>query len=247
MFKKISALLLALLLAATALVACKEEAPPTTDPTAPGSGFEESGPQKTDGGEIGDSALTWEIYSDGTLYIKGSGEMGELARGEMDSVIQPWQKYKDNYGGLSITALVVENGVTSLAASAFAGCTKLQNVQIASSVSVLPEKCFKYCEALTRISAKGVVQIEDNALDSCVKLSTVTFSASLEMVGDGAFLRAGEESKSFSVRLAGTAEEWKLAKVKMDASDSDVFAIWTGNEKLLAGLQSVAFVEKDAA
>ena len=246
MFKKILALVMALLLASLALVACKEDEPTFIDtPQDPNEGLVEDAPEVADSGAIGESALTWELYSDGTLYIKGVGEMGELERGEGGSVIQPWHKYLNNANSLTITSLVVENGVTSIAAGAFGNCAKLQSAEIASSVSVLPEKCFKYCEALTSVRAKGVVQIMDNAFDSCTKLSTVTFSASLELVGDGAFLRTGESAKSFSVRLAGTEEEWNTAKAKMEASADDEFAIWTGNEKLIQGLQTVAFVDKE--
>ena len=244
MLKKVIALTLALLLAGFALVACKKEpvTPPVTDPQTPTTGFESEGPTKLDGGSLG-GALTWEFYSDGTLYIKGNDAMSELERGEGDSVIQPWYKYLGTDGGTAITKLVVESGVTSLASCAFMNCVKLKEVTIANTVSVIPEKCFKYCESLTAVTAKCVVQVEDNAFDSCVKLDTVTLSASLELVGDGAFLRAGEEAKVFSVRLAGTAAEWAAAQAAMDADENDDLAIWTGNEKLLAGLENPAFVE----
>ena len=246
MFKKILALLLALLLASFAFAACKEEEPTfVDDPEKPGSSLENEEASLLKSGTIGDSALTWEMYSDGVLYIKGTGAMDELEKGEGDSVIQPWYEYCDNQSGTSITTLVVEGGVTSLASKAFMNCRKLKEVRIASSISIIPEKCFKYCEALTTVSAKGVVRIEDNAFDSCVKLSTVTFSASLELVGDGAFLRVGEDAKTFSVRLAGTPEEWNAAKAAMDADENDECDIWTGNEKLIAGLESVAFVNKE--
>ena len=247
MFKKILALVMALLLASLALAACKKEESPFIDtPQDPNEGLTETGPVLVDGGAIGTSALRWELYNDGTLYIKGEGEMGELEKGEGDSVIHPWYKYMTGTSGTVITSLVVENGVTSLAASAFAGCTKLEDASVAPSVSVIPEKCFKYCERLGKVTAKGVIRIEDNAFDSCLKLGTVTFSASLELVGDGAFLYAGEEVNYFSVRLAGTAEEWNAAKVKMDANENDEYAIWTGNEKLLTGLEQPAFVDKGA-
>lgn len=245
MFKKILALMLALLLAGFALVACKEDTPPPTpdNPSKPNSGLETEGPSKLDGGSLG-GALTWEFYSDGTLYIKGNDAMNELERGEGDSVIQPWYEYLGTNGGTAITKLVVENGVTSLASCAFMNCVKLKEATIANTVSVIPEKCFKYCESLTKVTAKSATQIEDNAFDSCVKLNTVTLSASLNFVGDGAFLRAGEEATTFSVRLAGTADEWAAARAEMDADENDELAIWTGNEKLLASLESPAFVAK---
>ena len=243
MFKRILALVMALLLASFAFAACKKEEDPFLDtPQDTNEGLEETGPTLVDSGAIGDSKLTWALNSDGVLYIKGEGAMGELERGEGDSVIHPWYKYMNNASGTTITALIVENGVTSIAASAFAGCTKLKNAEIAASVSVIPEKCFKYCESLTKVTARGVIRIEDNAFDSCLKLGTVTFNASLELVGDGAFLHAGEESSYFSVRLAGTQTEWDAAKAKMDADANDEYAIWTGNEKLIEGLENVAFV-----
>ena len=245
MLKKVLTLLLALLMLAFALVGCTDpQTPPEPEPEDPGSGLETPGPTLVVDGEFGTAALTWELYSDGTLYIKGEGEMGELERGEGDSIIHPWYEYMSNHTGTTITKVVVESGVTSIASGAFMGCTNLREVDIARTVSVIPEKCFKYCEKLERVTASCAIRIEDNAFDSCVKLSTVTFSASLELVGDGAFLRAGEESKYFSVRLAGTAEEWEAAKAAMDADENDEYAIWTGNEKLLTGLENPSFVEK---
>jgi hypothetical protein len=245
MLKRILALLLALLLASFALAACKEDTPSPTpdDPNKPGNGLESEAPSKLDGGSLGDT-LSWEFYNDGTLYIKGTGAMDELERGEGGSVIQPWHKYLGADGGTAITKVVVEGGVTSIASCAFMNCVKLKEVVIADTVSVIPEKCFKYCESLTKVTARSVTQIEDNAFDSCVKLNTVTFSASLNFVGDGAFLRAGEQAKTFSVRLAGTADEWAAAKAEMDADENDELAIWTGNEKLLTALEVPAFVER---
>ena len=245
MLKKILALLLAVLMLSFAFAACKdEEVPPTDEPENPSAGLENKGPALVDSGKIGESSLTWELYNNGYLYIKGSGAMGELEKGEGGSVIHPWHQYMGIQSSTPITTLVVESGVTALATNAFASCAKLQNVRIADTVTVLPEKCFKYCEQLRTVQAKGVVQIEDNAFDSCVMLSTVTFSASLEFVGDGAFLYAGEQADSFSVRLAGTEAEWNAAKAKMDASESDELAIWTGNQKLTDGLEGVLFVAK---
>ena len=55
---------------------------------------------------------------------------------------------------------------------------------------------------------------------------------------------AGEQAKTFSVRLAGTADEWAAAKAEMDADENDELAIWTGNEKLLTALEAPAFVER---
>ena len=119
MFKKILALLMALLLASLALAACKKDDTPLVDPSQdPSEGLEQTGPALADHGAIGESALTWELYNDGTLYIKGEGEMGELEKGEGDSIIHPWYKYINNASGTTITSVIVENGVSMRSFSA---------------------------------------------------------------------------------------------------------------------------------
>ncbi len=62
--------------------------------------------------------LTWTLDEDGVLTIRGAGNMADYAEGGA-----PWYAYRH-----SITAAVIENGVTGIGDYAFAGCDALRDV-----------------------------------------------------------------------------------------------------------------------
>ena len=237
MLKKLVLLLLSLALLCT-LAACKDPETPTPTPSDPSEGLDNPSPSLVKSGEIADCELSWELYKDGTLYIKGTGDMSEFEANSSLSTRQPWQEYVANENSVSIQKLIVEEGVTSLSEGAFQGCINLETAQIAASVTLLPYKSFAGCSMLRTLRAKGVSEIHSDAFSGCVRLSTVTFSASLQTVEDGAFLEAGAQGSSFSVRLAGDAEEWAAAQA------TEVFSIGVGNDIFNAALEKVSFVGK---
>ena len=235
--------LLALMLVLS-FAACNVTETPTPTPNDPTEGLEDPAPEIVKSGEIEGCELTWELYGNGTLYIKGTGPMSEFESNSGLSTRQPWNDYIANNSSYTIKKLFVEDGVTSLSEGAFQGCINLETVEIATSVTVIPAKCFNRCLLLRTIRAKGVVEIEDAAFQHCEYLTTVTVNASLRVVWDGAFDACATKSAGLAVRLAGNAEEWAAAKAKMDESDEDELAIWTGNDTFLAALEKVSFVSK---
>lgn len=244
MLKKLLAALLALLLLA-ALAACQKPETPTPDtPSDPSSDLEDPAPLRVKSGEIPNSELTWELYTDGVLYIKGTGEMGDFEFNSGISTRQPWHDYIGNGEDYTIKKVVVEAGVTSLSQGAFQNCINLESAEINSEITVIPDKCFNRCVMLRTVRAKGVREIGDAAFQHCERLTTLTVSATLDTVWDGAFAECATSSTSFAVRLAGNAADWDAAKAKMAQSQEDEFAIWTGNDVLLTALEKVTFVSK---
>lgn len=103
---------------------------------------------------IGDSGLSCSLGSNGTLTIRGTGVMPELAEDE-----RPWASQLR-----SIRALVVESGVASICDGAFAGCTALETVSLPDSLRAIGEKAFSGCEKLATVSLpNGVERIGENA------------------------------------------------------------------------------------
>lgn len=244
-------LLLALLLVIL-LAACKDDPADDTDPnTDPETGTTPSTPPEepfttlTATGSIGDGSLTWELYKDGTLYIKGQGAMADFMTGEEEGKSrQPWYSYIGNASSVTIKKVVVEDGVTSLSELAFKNCINLQRAELGAGIKDIPRECFVNCSSLQYVVAKNAVSVQDVAFQNCVALKRVTLSASLQTVWDGAFHNAATQSADFAVRLAGTQAEWDAAKAVMDASETDELAIWGGNDALLSALEDPIFVEK---
>jgi len=116
------------------------------------------------GGTTGD--CTWRL--DGTvLTISGNGKMADYT----DSSWAPW--------GTKITAVNIEEGVTTIGYMAFYQCTSLTSVTIPTSVTIIGFRAFKNCEKLTSVYIPdGVTTIGTEAFAFCYSLTTA-------FIGDG--------------------------------------------------------------
>ena len=97
-------------------------------------------------GPCGDN-LTYTIYSDMTLVISGEGEMWNTYDAE-----NPLAKEYSQ----SIQQVIAEEGVTSIAASAFQGCSSLTSVDIPTTMERIEGKAFTGCEDLQRINITDI-------------------------------------------------------------------------------------------
>lgn len=97
--------------------------------------------------------LTWTLYSNGVLIISGTGPM------EIYNSAGPWYSYRD-----SITTIVVEDGVTSIGASAFCDLVNLTGVTIPDSVTEIGFEAFSGCTSLSDLSVPaGVTEVGGHA------------------------------------------------------------------------------------
>ena len=123
-----------------------------------------------------DDSLTWTLDSSGVLTISGSGVMGRCWP-------QPWEAYRE-----TITAVVLEDGVTNIGINAFSACTALTSVSIPDSVTRIGESAFSQCTALTRVTVPDSVTRMDRAVFSgCTALTDVTLPAGLTEIPDSLF------------------------------------------------------------
>lgn len=91
--------------------------------------------------------LTWSLV-DGTLSISGTGRMFDYTwnvadggdEGPVEYVDSPWFDQRE-----SITRIVVEDGVTSIGANAFASCWMANDIFIADSVTDIGEGALDGC------------------------------------------------------------------------------------------------------
>ncbi len=98
-------------------------------------------------GTCGDD-LTWSYDRAGTLTISGSGPMTDWSFLGSDST--PWYPLRDE-----ITNVIVNSGVTTVGACAFAGLTALQEVTLPASIAVIGDTAFFYNGALTDVYFTG--------------------------------------------------------------------------------------------
>ena len=142
--------------------------------------------------------VTWRFdESTGTLTISGEGEMNDN---------NPWYAINEQ-----ITAIVIENGVTSIADHAFQysafltsvtipdsvtsikpfafeTCASLSSVTIPDGVTTIGEWAFSGCTSLTSIVIPdSVTNIESYAFSDCTSLTTVTIPDSVTSIGRGTF------------------------------------------------------------
>ncbi len=229
---------LLVLLMLLALVGCKKDEESTPDPLDEESTAD--GPMKSEA--IPGTDLTWEIYRDGTLRIKGEGEMGEelFQNVELQNNDQPWQNYAKSGSeeGVVIKKVIVEEGVSGLSQKSFKDLIYLELVELPTTVTAIPRDCFNGCTALKRVFGKAVSAIGDNAFQKCERLQRLTFSVELDTVEQGAFHGAGTESDRFELRLAGTEAEWQ------GGANVQIVDPEGGNKFFADAMQSPVFVNK---
>ena len=135
-------------------------------------------PNKVTSGKCGEN-LTWEYDGNGTVYIRGKGEMS-LSADEPN-----WRTdFRE-----AITTVVIENGVTSIDYLAFYGCVNLKDVTIPESVTSIGVSAFGSCRSLTKIAIPdSVTQIGPETFSGCSKLEEITLPSGLTEVSGWMFM-----------------------------------------------------------
>lgn len=122
-------------------------------------------------GTCGEKA-TWS-FADGTLTISGEGRMTDYNSNSP----APWADLADQ-----ITAVVVEEGVTTVGGSSFKDCTSLTTVTIADGVQYIETAAFNGCTALSEITIpESVTYIKAGAFKDCNALTSVTIRSNCRM------------------------------------------------------------------
>ena len=137
-------------------------------------------------GDFLSPTLKWRLTEEGKLTIFGYGRMTSLSN--MGQLEQPWGIF-----GQRVVALVVEDGVESIGAWAFAGLENLVTVRLSDSVT----------------------EIDQFAFDGCVKLESILFGIGLTHIWTDVF----HNTKSlWHVMYAGTQAQWDAVEIRGDNS-----------------------------
>ena len=87
-----------------------------------------------------------------------------------------------------LESVIIPNGVTSIGDSAFNDCSSLASVTIPGSVNEIGESAFNNCSALTSIRIPaGVTEIKEKTFFKCTSLASVYMSEGITTIGNDAF------------------------------------------------------------
>ncbi|MBE6818184.1 MAG: hypothetical protein E7517_03365 [Ruminococcaceae bacterium] len=129
-------------------------------------------------GSVGEN-VTYSLES-GVLTISGTGDMYD------------YSYFYDNPSPFSedesITAVIIESGVTNIGKYMFKECTGITSVSIGGDVAAIRDGAFTECSALKSVTIPdGVSVIEDSAFRSCTGLEEVTLADSVTDIENSAF------------------------------------------------------------
>ena len=120
--------------------------------------------------------LTWTLTADGTMTISGEGAMKNY--------------FNDSpaCNNKNIKKVVIEDGITSIGASAFLGYRSLTSITIPSSVTSIGDFAFSDCTSLTNITIpESVTSIGDAAFFGCRSLTSIEIPSNVTSIGAYAF------------------------------------------------------------
>ncbi len=188
-----------------------------------------------DSGKCGDN-LTWTYSSESqTLTISGTGEMYNY------SSAGPWYKYRE-----SITIVVIENGVTSIADYAFSGCISITSVSINSNTIISKNRTSS--NSLSKIFGSqvkeyiigdNVTRIGNYAFSGCRGLTSVEIPNSVTSIDGSAFYGCNSLSKvKINCKNIGNCFS-KLSSIKEVILGEDVISIGESAFESCAGLTSI--------
>ena len=138
-------------------------------------------------GDLG-NGLSYSYTEDNhTLTISYNSESngsGVMADYTLETIgTQPWNGYRTD-----IQTIVIEDGVTSIGAYAFSGCSNLISPNIGDDVKTIGAYAFNGCIKLSSLTIGiGVKTIGNYAFNGCIELSSLTIGSGVETIGDYAF------------------------------------------------------------
>lgn len=149
-----------------------------------------SGVAAAESGKCGEN-LTWTLEDTGLLTISGTGDMDDYPHS--DGKRSPWYDHRN-----SVEAVVIENGVEGIGASAFRNCTNLTRVVLPQTLRHIGEDAFNNCVSLAAIDLPENLQsIGEGAFSYCYSLKMLRIPKATTSIGEGIADVSGVESIIF--------------------------------------------------
>lgn len=120
-------------------------------------------------GTIQDDELTW-TYEDGVLTASGEGPMQDFP---------DLKEFRD-----SVKTIVVEEGVTSIGAGAFAYFKNLEKISLPDSLTIINHDAFRECVKLYDVNIpEGVTSLGEFAFVGCEALQRIIIPSGVRSIG----------------------------------------------------------------
>lgn len=126
--------------------------------------------------------FAWSLDENGVLTISGHGDMP----------YEPvWRVLTQK-----ITSVIINDGITSIAPSAFSGCAALTDITIPNSVTTIGDEAFSGCSSLKKVVLPdGLRSIGNYAFERCTALEDISFPDSIAKMGRYVF----GENRDYSI------------------------------------------------
>ena len=129
--------------------------------------------------------LKWNLFTDGSLLITGTGAMTDFKYNMMDgsNVFPGWDNYRN-----SISTIIIDNGVTTIDDAAFRDCTQLTSVTISDTVKTIGAETFLDCPKLSQVKLPGgITAIAARTFSGCTVLDGIVIPSGVTSIGESAF------------------------------------------------------------
>lgn len=137
-------------------------------------------PNATTGSGTLDNGMTWELDESGTLTITGTGAMPDFEE-------TPWDLLS-----LNVKSAVLSNGITSVGAYSFYGCSNMTGVTIPDSVTAVGEGAFADCTSLGQITLPEELESIGAYAFYSSGLTAIEIPNACLSLGENAFYKCGE-------------------------------------------------------
>ncbi len=127
-------------------------------------------------GKCGEN-LTWDLSDSGVLRISGSGKMAGFSED-----LPPWDSYSE-----SVKQVIIENGVTSVGASAFFVYAGIESVTLPDTLVSVGDFAFCGCSIKSIEMPGSVTGLGEGVFQGCGKLQNVKLSNSLTSINSFSF------------------------------------------------------------
>ena len=162
-----------------------------------------------DSGKCGDN-LKWELDTNGTITISGTGEMSEYAfqtsqhqftaeeneqyMQELENHKFPWfeKNSPELITNITIKSISLPNSVKKIGKSSIANCAELEKITLSDNISEIPTGAFNSDYKLTSIELPTkLTSIGASAFLNCESLESIDIPDTVTEIGDRAFANSG--------------------------------------------------------